>query len=651
MLYMMCNYGSSFHYNGQDSAWKVPNIFMAEETIFNSCHLFLSGDENLQDGTTQSSGNLLHFRLHLSSNGVSQHTSSPFCNLLQSETHGSNKVLSTKLPLETSEYVEDKSFQNQMEVKNNVADMQFKPKSRIPLNSQPSTLRKDSKRKKYKSADVKDAIELSIAASEALAISELVKTGSDFDILPDSTVLEVALRVKQTRNELYQDALDIISGCMTDEVDETELLNDLDEETMAAAFEDVGLSLTQVVGSPDDRCGSSSIIELGCNFSGTFSRVLDTPVSEHYHGCDGEVQSVKLQGQEVVCNGVSSQRDVGNASAMNSKVSKDSPIEFLAGDLCLGTEMHLTPQSYYSNQTTSKMLATNQEVNVDIHSFYTKENTVSSLRLQESGNEENEDHVALDRFRSRWLGGWTWKDAKVYGDVNLNTVQCIPRFPITECSSLSESANTIIEDCSSIQKPEAEGKIASVSSLAYGSLCSIGNKEILNSQDLVRASTLSLADPLCSVVPCSIPSGNNNLGIAADQENGESSNGCFRGEVKLTLKINCEGSVASKSRRELTSLKSYSRLLTSQRGSFERCKGISGFLSSDNFIGCLKHSKEAGPSELPLSNATTKSHDKEYWKDKKKNVDGPEDVNCACMSISEYVSTTDKGDVNLRRLS
>ncbi|KAF6159246.1 hypothetical protein GIB67_032017 [Kingdonia uniflora] len=293
-----------------------------------------------------------------------------------SSGHGSNKVLSTKLPLKNSEYVEDKSFQSQVEVKKNDVDMQFKSISRIPLNSQPSTLRKDSKRKKYKNADVKGAIELSITVSEVLAISELEKIGSDFEVLPDSTVLEVALRVKQTRNELYPNALDIISGCMTHEADETELLKDLDKETMAVAFEDVGLSLTQ---------------------------------------------SVKLQGQEVVCNGVSSQRDVGNASAIDSKVSKDSSIEFLA------------------------------------------ENIVSSS-TPGIRNEVNEDQIALDIFRSCWLGGWTWKDAEVYREVNLNTVQCMPRFLITECSSLSESVNTIIKDCSLIQKPEAEGKIASVSS-------------------------------------------------------------------------------------------------------------------------------------------------------------------------------------------
>ncbi|KAF6149951.1 hypothetical protein GIB67_008672, partial [Kingdonia uniflora] len=45
----------------KDSAWKAPNIFTVKEAIFNSCHLFLSGDENLQDGTTQSSGNLSCF--------------------------------------------------------------------------------------------------------------------------------------------------------------------------------------------------------------------------------------------------------------------------------------------------------------------------------------------------------------------------------------------------------------------------------------------------------------------------------------------------------------------------------------------------------------------------------------------------------------
>ncbi|XP_012454287.1 uncharacterized protein LOC105776263 [Gossypium raimondii] len=94
-----------------------------------------------------------------------------------------------------------------------------------------------------KSTDIKDAVELSIAASEALVIHELVKSDSGAEALPTAAVLEAALRVKQARLESSEDAFD----CPTETSDEMDFLSDLDDLTMADAFEDVGLSLVALI--------------------------------------------------------------------------------------------------------------------------------------------------------------------------------------------------------------------------------------------------------------------------------------------------------------------------------------------------------------------------------------------------------------------
>ncbi|KAF9614818.1 hypothetical protein IFM89_020741 [Coptis chinensis] len=133
------------------------------------------------------------------------------------------------------------------------------PKSNDMLSMQPQisasphegvSLTKQSRRKHQEkvdcrslmNTDIANAVELSIAASEALSISELVNSASASEVFPVSAVLEVALRVKQAWIQLCQQRLANISDCVTDVVDETVLLQDLDEDTMADACLQVGIS-------------------------------------------------------------------------------------------------------------------------------------------------------------------------------------------------------------------------------------------------------------------------------------------------------------------------------------------------------------------------------------------------------------------------
>ena len=99
----------------------------------------------------------------------------------------------------------------------------------------------------------------------------------------------------------------------------------------------------------------------------------------------------------------------------------------------------------------------------------------------------------------------------------------------------------------------------------------------------IRSSSLSLVDPLCSVVPCSISTENASLTQEKNQNDGENGREkCFRpmpelgmedlqrtldqnieldhGDEQATDSVNVEGSGLSV-RRQLTSLKTYSMLM------------------------------------------------------------------------------------------
>lgn len=123
-----------------------------------------------------------------------------------------------------------------------------------------------------KSTDIKDAVELSIAASEALVIHELVKSESALEALPMEAVLEAALQVKQARLESSEDSFD----CTTEKSDEMDFLSDLDDLTMADAFEDIGLSFN---GFDDHHaCGSDA------------SLVKETPALENCFWCENRTK-------------------------------------------------------------------------------------------------------------------------------------------------------------------------------------------------------------------------------------------------------------------------------------------------------------------------------------------------------------------------
>lgn len=87
-----------------------------------------------------------------------------------------------------------------------------------------------------------DAIELCIAASEALVINDLIDSDSLEKNSSASVILEASLQLKQARWELcknaFADSLSVIS--------DTDNLSDLDDITMESVYEDAGVHLTEL---------------------------------------------------------------------------------------------------------------------------------------------------------------------------------------------------------------------------------------------------------------------------------------------------------------------------------------------------------------------------------------------------------------------
>lgn len=132
---------------------------------------------------------------------------------------------------------------NQLKIDNNASDMKVLSNSSYPKTEKKTSVQSlandqdkvGGREEKFKKvADVNDAVELSISASEALVIYELAKSEPELEDLLTAIVLEAALQVKQARLENQEDT----SYYPNEEIDETHLVSELDNLTMAGACED-----------------------------------------------------------------------------------------------------------------------------------------------------------------------------------------------------------------------------------------------------------------------------------------------------------------------------------------------------------------------------------------------------------------------------
>ncbi|TXG49177.1 hypothetical protein EZV62_025052 [Acer yangbiense] len=577
---------------GSISEGKDVDLISREEGRYSGCHLFLSGQDNSLTSFAPSSENVLHLHLHLSSYGDSQHSQSePFhepqiqrdCNKLlsvqqvetsagagwktddnvvlpgqQDETSASNvnkTNINKVLPLqqaETSAGTEDKSYR--LKTDNNAGYGNSLPPTSIQkvsesLGIQSPVLKLDSERQSERNsnvrylqvADVSDAVELSISASEALVIHELVKSESASEALPAAAVIEAALQVKQARLEGLEDAFHYPSEAFK-EIDEIDILSDLDDWDIADACEDVGLSFID----PDNklRCGSDA------------SQVKFIPSAENHYGCDNEFKHIDVQAQQ-------EKHHVDPALALNSSL--------LAS--------HSEPVLHQSTHEISHVLSVAQpEAGMDL------------FLSRDSDNAARKDITSYsveDRFSSRWFGGWTGvKEVEVPPELEQNNSKSIPKFYVNETSFFSESADIALDENSFVQKRETGSKITSQSSVHFEGSYKKADEGILISQD-VSSSILSSVDPLCSVVPCSISSMNTNSPLAEEHNDIEVNAEKQPLEVEnwwRTTDLNVESfhgdrnhaptfdgkSSETPVRRQLTLLKNYSTLLPKHDSNLER---------------------------------------------------------------------------------
>lgn len=178
-----------------------------------------------------------------------------------------------------------------------------------------------------------------------------------------------------------------------------------------------------------------------------------------------------------------------------------------------------------------------------------------------------------------------------------------------------------------MQRNETRSKIVSQSSIPFEGLCDKTDEGILISQE-VRSSNLSLVDPLCSIVPCSISSENGSSLLAQNQNNGEvdaencfsprSEHGMENFERNSDLNVEsvyvdsqampatgkCSGAPV---RRQLASLKTYSTLLPKSDAIWEgrrhhHNRQFSSRCAVDPCLACIRSpDKRNSKGSLPFS--------------------------------------------------
>ncbi|ONI20979.1 hypothetical protein PRUPE_2G044000 [Prunus persica] len=575
-------------FQGNTNEGKDATTLSREEGRCNRYHLFLSGEDNSAAGFASSPGNVLHFHLHLSSNGSSQ--CSPTQPLDTSLEHLEfNKVV----PAQLNDTSVGSKVKNCSEIHLNVGGINSLPLKSIqkpvedivpqgPSNTKISASHFGEKlnAKYLKAADITDAVELSIAASEALVIHETVMSGLALEVLPTALVLEIALRVKKARLEWLEDSLD----SPAEETDKSDSLSDLDDFTMADVYADVGLSLS----IPSDECALDSAI----------SQVKETPVSENQYECVNLSDSLDLKAQHVKFDEISVQRELVENLVTDIRSREDlrpASVNCEKEEFCdqpvLGSNVCSVARYDPSALKTSDGIIVKQfgfqtvAAMVDIASNQPQNKVNFRPDAWNSRNAKGEDQITYlgsDKFRSRWLGGWTGQEISASPQLKQNCRSILKCFA-GETSFLSESADIAPDVNSFVQVHEIESYRTSESTIACAGLHDEVNKEIFVSQDLVKSCSLSLVDPLCSVVPCSISSENTSRTIVQNQTDKENdTEECFRPTPKhgvdnshkssnLIIELHHEDVQAMptisgecspvKVRRQLISLRTYSTLL------------------------------------------------------------------------------------------
>ncbi|KAL6124851.1 hypothetical protein ACLB2K_077360 [Fragaria x ananassa] len=457
--------------------------------------------------------------------------------------------------------------------------------------------------KYLKATDMTAAAELSIAASEALVIHEIVRCGAVTEALPTEMVIEAALQVKKAQLERSVDALVSID----DETDESDSLSDLDDLTMSDVYEDVGLS--HCIPFDDCTCGSA------------VSLVKETPLYEKQHECVNLCDPVKLGAQQLKFDDMSARGQISEKMVMDRLKDNVPAKSFNHGR-----------EELYDN-----LVPCLSNCNVARHNDSALKNSTVLTKKQEVS-----------------AVGHMVRDTR-------SIVNCFA----AETSFPSESADIAPDMNSVVQVHENELHRMSQSTIHFDLLPTESNKGILHSQDVVMSSSLSLVDPLCSVVPCSFPSENEVPTSAQTQRDKESctekcsspttelgmwnshkpSNLGFEfhhEDCQATAAINGEDSPVTV-RRQFISLKTYSTLLPnpiSNGGSLYQSIELDcaqRLITLDQNVGCNRSSYRHGKASLPFK------HLSEHLSSRDNTEDGKL-ISNGCPDKIKYNETTGDGN-------
>ncbi|XP_076960614.1 uncharacterized protein LOC143637030 isoform X2 [Bidens hawaiensis] len=204
----------------QENIVPTQNGNLSNDSTCKSLHLFLSGDDDNSPMSfpSSSTNHQVQYRPRLSSTEESQYSLNP--------------------TLSKSKGIPDEGKLIITHPKSSTFKEQTEANAKVDATCQET--------------DISDAIELAVAASEALTIHKVLK---DELIIP-SSVLEAAVRLKQARLENSRENL----GNSLEESGEVDFdfFSDLDYLTMADAYEDVGLTVANH-GDPSAYCSVSHV--------------------------------------------------------------------------------------------------------------------------------------------------------------------------------------------------------------------------------------------------------------------------------------------------------------------------------------------------------------------------------------------------------
>nr|XP_010323869.1 uncharacterized protein LOC101260553 isoform X3 [Solanum lycopersicum] len=540
----------------------VPHQQSTQEDGYKSCHLLLSGDDSSPLSLVQPI-NSVQFHLHLSLGCSSENLPTTLEDISEAERIKSSHALSVQcvqIPIVTERSAKE------LKVDNFAA-----------LGKGCNNVNKGEGHERnaclHEVNHMDDAIELSIAASEALVIHEMFKGELFSKRFPASTVLEAALQVKQARLEAWKESHESCN-CATEEIPEIDCLSESEDLRMEDAFHDVGLSASD---SADSQFHDFSL-----------SQVKYTLASQT-QSCSGklEKEGAVLHGIDILQPGDSFTKLNLNDIESESQLKVDERFGSLSDDGQRKPTRNpylvadIIPVARESDHMSDCLKKVNFPV-LEGKSFQASIGSPSVKNINVVGESDELPKVFPNRFESRWFGGWTYlkNEVRSFDQVKCNAIKSIPEPFVGETSYFSESAD-IAPDMSSFvaRKQDERVIVASQLSIPSEDLCK-GKEMTLLSHDIVASSDLSLDDTLCSVVPCSISSDHlsspsaiyNNVRDEKQQSFGPTTeyatnlqrnsvldNLVVHGKQVTTPKINREG-MQVPVRREVISLRTYSVL-------------------------------------------------------------------------------------------